>query len=288
MKIILLLIMLCLSIMYIPGSGGSDVALPYNVLLTGWVGLALIALPYARKTSFTRAERQPLITAGGLLLLLPWLMHAQGNPGVWVLLAALMLWWLLLRQPFASHQKRFLLLAVFAAALCQCALALIQVFAPNLAAQWLEFDWLRNHGRPYGIFQQINLLASFLATGLGCGFLLLTQQTRRRYGVFIIVGLGMIAFCLALSQSRAGAIGAALVVAILAVTQGGQYPRRTLAALLVMTFCVAAGWYITHHVQIWVNGQPYLLAREYGTSTHERWHILTISWQMILQKPWFG
>ncbi len=41
-------------------------------------------------------------------------------------------------------------------------------------------------------------------------------------------------------------------------------------------------------MQIWVNGQPYLLAREYGTSTHERWHILTISWQMILQKPWFG
>lgn len=288
MRSLFLFLALCLMGMYIPGSGGSGVALPYNLLLIGWSGLVLLTLTFIKKSHALRAERQPLVTIGCLLLLLPWLIQARGNPGVWGLLAALILWLWLLLQSFGPQQKQWILSAIFVLAICQCAISIIQVFFPALAVRWFEFDWLRNHGRPYGIFQQVNLLASFLATGLGCGFLLLMRETRRHYTFVLIAGLGLLAFCLTLSQSRAGAIGAGSIVAILIVIQGWKSPRRIVIAIAAMAFCVAAGWYITHHVQIWVNGQPYLLAREYGTSTHERWHILTISWQMILQKPWFG
>lgn len=174
-------IVLCLSAFYIKNSATAGVALPYNLTFIAWLGLVLMILAWRYKNAELKAQRQPLLTAGSLLLLLPWLLEARDNPGVWVLLAAVVLWQALLRLSFTPRQKRQILLAVFVLALGQALIALLQAFCPHLAMQLYEYDWLRNHGRPYGIFQQVNLLASFLATGVGCGFLLLltTHAVRR-------------------------------------------------------------------------------------------------------------
>ncbi|MBE4916894.1 pilin glycosylation ligase domain-containing protein, partial [Enterobacter cloacae complex sp. P4RS] len=87
-------------------------------------------------------------------------------------------------------------------ALCQVILCFIQSFLPNVAKDWYEYNWLRNGGRPYGIFQQVNLLASFLASGLACGYLLLMQEKRIYRQYVIITGLAAIAIILAINQSR--------------------------------------------------------------------------------------
>jgi len=272
---------------YIPGTGGAGVALPYNLTFIAWLGLVLIILALRYKNAELKAQRQPLLTAGSLLLLLPWLLEARDHPGVWVLLAAVLLWLGLLRLSFTPRQKRQILLAVFVLALGQALIALLQAFCPHLAMQLYEYDWLRNHGRPYGIFQQVNLLASFLATGVGCGFLLLLT-THRRQAWLLTAGLGVMVFVLALNQSRAGAIGAVVVIAALCVVAGRGKLTRAGAALGVMILCAWAGWYITQHVTVMVNGEPYLMARDYAGSTRERWHILVITWQMIMEKPWLG
>lgn len=280
-------IVLCLSAFYIKNSATAGVALPYNLTFIAWLGLVLMILAWRYKNAELKAQRQPLLTAGSLLLLLPWLLEARDNPGVWVLLAAVVLWQALLRLSFTPRQKRQILLAVFVLALGQALIALLQAFCPHLAMQLYEYDWLRNHGRPYGIFQQVNLLASFLATGVGCGFLLLLT-THRRQAWLLTAGLGVMVFVLALNQSRAGAIGAVVVIAALCVVAGRGKLTRAGAALGVMTLCAWAGWYITQHVTVMVNGEPYLMARDYAGSTRERWHILVITWQMIMEKPWLG
>ncbi len=280
-------IVLCLSAFYIKNSATAGVALPYNLTFIAWLGLVLMILAWRYKNAELKAQRQPLLTAGSLLLLLPWLLEARDNPGVWVLLAAVVLWQALLRLSFTPRQKRQILLAVFVLALGQALIALLQAFCPHLAMQLYEYDWLRNHGRPYGIFQQVNLLASFLATGVGCGFLLLLT-THRRQAWLLTAGLGVMVFVLALNQSRAGAIGAVVVIAALCVVAGRGKLTRAGAALGVMTLCAWVGWYITQHVTVMVNGEPYLMARDYAGSTRERWHILVITWQMIMEKPWLG
>ncbi|WP_336277699.1 PglL family O-oligosaccharyltransferase [Cronobacter dublinensis] len=262
-------------------------ALPYNLTFIVWLGLVLIILAWRYKNAELNAPRQPLLLSGGLLLLLPWLLEARDNPGVWVLLAAVVLWQALLRLSFTPRQKRQILLAVFVLALGQALIALLQAFCPHLAMQLYEYDWLRNHGRPYGIFQQVNLLASFLATGVGCGFLLLLT-TPRRQAWLLTAGLSVMVFVLALNQSRAGAIGAVVVTAAICAVAGRGKITRVGAALGVMTLCAWAGWYITQHVTVMVNGEPYLMARDYAGSTRERWHILVITWQMIMEKPWLG
>ncbi|XES82678.1 O-antigen ligase family protein [Franconibacter pulveris] len=286
----LLLLLLCLTLFYIPDSGGSGVALPFNLTFLCWLGLVLIILAWRYRNAELKAPRQPLLLAGGLLLLLPWLLQARGNPGVWVLLAALLLWLALLRLPFTPRHRRAALLAVFVLALGQAGTGLLQAFCPHLAARLYEFDWLRNQGRPYGIFQQVNLLASFLATGAGCGFLLLLTERRARgiTAVLITAGLGVLAFVLALNQSRAGAVGAVAVIAALCAVAGRGKAPRAGAALAVMALGAGAGWYITQHVTVLVNGEPFLMARDYAGSTQERRHILHITWQMIMLHPWAG
>lgn len=284
----IVLVFFCLTLFYIHDSGGAGVALPYNLTFIAWLGLVLIILAWRYKNAELKAQRQPLLTAGSLLLLLPWLLEARDNPGVWVLLAAVLLWLGLLRLSFTPRIKRQILLAVFVLALGQALIALLQAFCPHLAMQLYEYDWLRNHGRPYGIFQQVNLLASFLASGIGCGFLLLLTTRRTARIGLIVPGLGVLAFVLALNQSRAGAIGAVVVIVALYAAAGRGRIMRAGAALGIMTLCAWAGWYITQHVTVMVNGEPYLMARDYAGSTRERWHILVITWQMIMEKPWLG
>lgn len=282
------LLLLLLMFLYVPGTGGSGVALPYNLTFMAWLGLTLITFFLAHRGQIAKSESHRLLLAGGVLLLLPWFLDARDEPGVWVLLATVLLWQELLRLSFTPRLKRQILLVVFVLALGQALIALLQAFCPHLAMQLYEYDWLRNHGRPYGIFQQVNLLASFLASGIGCGFLLLLTTRRTARIGLIVPGLGVLTFVLALNQSRAGAIGAVVVIVALYAAAGRGRIMRAGAALGVMTLCAWAGWYITQHVTVMVNGEPYLMARDYAGSTRERWHILVITWQMIMEKPWLG
>ncbi|MDT3641298.1 O-antigen ligase family protein, partial [Cronobacter sakazakii] len=197
--------------------------------------------------------------------------------------------WLWLRYLYAFQDyKKEILLFIFILALTQSITGICQTFCPFLAQKIYEYDWLRNHGRPYGIFQQVNLLASFLASGIGCGFLLLMQQRLRRNVLLCTAGLSLLTFVLVLNQSRAGAIGALLIVLCLAALLWRQHPARSAAALTLMIISAASAWYITQHTTVLVNGVPYSLARSYGESTRERWQMLCITWHMIMLHPWAG
>ncbi|RTP97296.1 O-antigen ligase domain-containing protein [Enterobacter sp. WCHEn045836] len=272
---------------YLPGNGGAGVTLPWNLTFTAWTGMMLIVLACRYKSTSARGESQPLITLGGILLLLPWLLQARGNPGVWTLLAALLLWQLLMRIPLTTVRRQQILWAVFILALGQAGIGLLQTFSPSIAARLYEFNWLRNHGRPYGIFQQVNLMASFLAIGIACGFLLL-MKSGSRAARLIVPGLGLLAFVMALNQSRAGAMGAVISVIAISWLVGRNHPLRMWAGVMIMILAACAGVHITQHITVLVNGQPSLIARDYTGSTRERLYILEITWKMIQAHPWTG
>ncbi|PQX40116.1 lipid A core--O-antigen ligase [Cronobacter sakazakii] len=275
-----------LTLFYIANSGGYGIALPFNLTFLCWLGSLVMLLAWRYRKG--DADRQPLLLAGGLLLLVSGFMQVKENPGVWVLLGAVFLWQGLRHLSFTSRYRRTILVVVFVLALGQTTVSLLQVFCPPLAMRLYEYDWLRNHGRPYGIFQQVNLLASFLASGIGCGFLLLMQQRLRRNVLLCTAGLSLLTFVLVLNQSRAGAIGALLIVLCLSALLWRQHPARSAAALTLMIISAASAWYITQHTTVLVNGVPYSLARSYGESTRECWQMLCITWHMIMLHPWTG
>ncbi|ELY5814255.1 O-antigen ligase family protein [Cronobacter turicensis] len=272
---------------YFPNSGGAGISLPYNILFLGWASIIIFASAVVQN-QITNKPYCGLIILGGGILLFTALMRSPQDKASIVLLIGLLFWCGLTYLCVTRLQKCQILLAVFILALAQALIGLIQTFMPHLAMQLYEYDWLRNQGRPYGIFQQVNLLASFLASGIGCGFLLLMQQRLRRNALLCIAGLGLLTFVLVLNQSRAGEIGAILIVLCLAALLWRQYPARSVAALILMTISAATAWYITQHTTVLVNGVPYSMARDYASSTHARWQILAITWQMIMEKPWLG
>ncbi|MGL5437356.1 MAG: O-antigen ligase family protein, partial [Lachnospiraceae bacterium] len=282
----LLAILLCF---YIPNSGGQGITLPFNLTFILWIGMMLFYFALNQKYITTPAARPPQsILIGGGLLLLPWLAHAGTQPSVWVLLAALLFWYVLICLPCGETHKRFILRTIVFLAVCQGGMGLLQAFVPSISSGLMEYNWMHSHGRPYGIFQQINLLASFLATGIGCSFLLLltTRHPLAAWGYLLVIGL--LVFVLAINQSRAGALGAGLTALLMVGILWREAPWRAMGGAGIVILAALAGWFVTCHLNIMVNGVPYLMARSYESSTLERWNILRVTLQLILEKPWSG
>lgn len=272
---------------YFPDNGGKALNLPYNLIFLAWVSIVMAYSIWHHNTVYS-VFWQDFILLGAVSVCLPWIFQMNNNHEVIVFLIFVLMWFLINRILIFSNIRTSLLAGVFLISLCQSIIASLQTFCPHLAMQLYEYDWLRNHGRPYGIFQQVNLLASFLASGIGCGFLLLFVVRRRLSVVGITTGLSLLTFVLVLNQSRAGAIGALLIVLCLATLLWRQHPARSAAALTLMIISAVSAWYITQHTTVLVNGVPYSLARSYGESTRERWQMLRITWHMIMLHPWAG
>lgn len=277
-----------LSALYIPSAGGSGVNLAYNLLLTLCVGGFVIFTAFVKYYPRREYNNQCLIILGVAGIGIPWLLQINNNAGCIVLLISFLLWWY--SQKWYIHQKtkQKVVFIFFCIALVQAIIAIIQTFYPSLALSLYEYNWLRNHGRPYGIFQQVNLLASFLATGTGCGFLLLLKEKRKPAVILYIVGLSGLSFVLSINQSRAGILGAFVVLSALTLLFGKQVKLRTGAALLSMIAAMAAGSWIVQHTHVIMDGQFFSLARSFEDSTRSRARILRITMKMITLKPWFG
>ncbi|NDO83181.1 hypothetical protein CJP72_21130 [Citrobacter sp. NCU1] len=283
------IIILCFaSAFYIPSAGGTGVNLGYNLLLLLFVGLAFIFLSCRRQPLCRVANNQWLVISGALCTGIPWAFQTANSSGVIIFCVAFVCWSLMRPWYLNDNTKRQIVALIFCLSLVQCGIALIQTFSPALGFSWYEYSWLRNHGRPYGIFQQVNLLGSFLATGSGCGFLLLQKETRFLRSVVCFAGLALLAFVIALVQSRAGMVGAVIVVlAQLPLFQKNQ-TSKILVALGLMILATVAGYWIVLHTHVVINGKVEMMAREFQGSNHERLHILATTLTMIAQKPFSG
>lgn len=287
---------------YFPNNGGSGLMLPHNILAWWCCGaLAISTALWCRSWRFIPAvkSRMLLLMPGGAALWsLPLLWAPTGVAfveGAWHVVALwglLVLLWLMRLLPARRERICSVLTIIWFAALAQSIFGFLQV---TVLAHYGGFSGQR----PVGIFQQVNLLASFLSTGFAC--LLLRGYLRpagsRALRTTACASLVFIPFMLELLQSRAGALGAmssAVLVTCLALRSG--YPRRRILGswLLVLSgILLALAWQHglvdrffpdTEHLSL-----PASFAlRDTTGSTHERWHIILNTWQMILEHPWLG
>ncbi|MBE4994501.1 O-antigen ligase C-terminal domain-containing protein [Enterobacter cloacae complex sp. P6RS] len=228
------------------------------------------------------------VSTGGALFAIPWFFYIRTSPDVLIFLLALVGYVIISFESISKVSRVCILQVIFSLALCQVILCFIQSFLPNVAKDWYEYNWLRNGGRPYGIFQQVNLLASFLASGLACGYLLLMQEKRIYRQYVIITGLAAIAIILAINQSRTGWIGAVAAILLLNIFFITSRPRQCIEGTVAMCLAAAFGIWIVQHVSVLINGQHWTLSREYINSNHDRWAMLTTTWKMIMDKPVTG
>ncbi|WP_217541469.1 PglL family O-oligosaccharyltransferase [Vibrio metschnikovii] len=177
---------------FMPNPGGAGLALSFNpttwiavsiTIAIGWYQIALNqSLRYSKLTVVFFVSC--CILSAPLLYGNAYLAGAIGRlTGLWAGLAL----FICLQQFYLSNKhKQRLLWYILLAVLIQASFGLYQylLLSPN---NWFGYNTLAN--RPYGIFQQPNVMASFMATGLIVSGYLLARQPKKYDTKLLEIGL---------------------------------------------------------------------------------------------------
>jgi len=144
---------------------------------------------------------------------------------------------------FTLRQTEQLLLIILLAAIVHALYAISQIFWPHLYPQ---FRAPRMGSAPYGIFQQINLLASFQATALLIGFYLLSRPLVRSHSfmvpAFILLAIFLSSFLVFYAGSRVGLLSAVAGLLLIICSRYRQLWNNKKFLFIALTFFIAAGF----------------------------------------------
>lgn len=233
--------------------GGAGLYLPFNAW--GWIfaslviGLGLWRVTLQQRLVFSLL--QGWLWLGGLLLLLPMAypgfeLKDYAIPRLLGLFAGLLFLLCLYQWQLVRASRDRLIYLLLGAVAIEALLGLVQYYL-LVPGNWIGYDTHAN--RPYGIFQQPNVMASFMATGLVLASWLELRGNPHvwlrglRYGVILAASLLLVVL-----QSRVGQLGGLLALLLLV-------PQLHRQGLLVRILClVLLGVIVGLASQYWVAG----------------------------------
>lgn len=244
-------IMMVLSVLYgllgmhffMHNPGGAGLYLPFNAW--GWVFASLaIGLGLWQVTLRQRLVFSPLqagLWIGALLLLLPMLypgfaLKDYAIPRLLGLFAGLLFLFGLYQWRFNRLQRDRLLYLILIAIAMEAALGLVQFYLLT-PGNWIGYDTKAN--RPYGIFQQPNVMATFMATGIALAIWL--EQRREAGRLLMALRYGVIlsaALLLVVLQSRVGQLGGLLALFLLMPQLHRQHLLSRVLALVILAVAI--------------------------------------------------
>jgi O-antigen polymerase len=262
-------------------NGGSGLELPMNIgawLYACGVLLIIGASGGGRNWALTRPAL--LFSGGAALLVLLCLLTPAVWRGVAMMRAAgiaggLLFYLMLFRLPLEGRGRRTVLTILWLAVNIECLAFLAQYL--RLATSLWEFPWWR-YARPYGIFQQVNVMADFAACGALLSMLLFfRREPWLRRG--IIATLLLQGFVIGECQSQTGYLGVAVGWGLLLLVFPGRR-RQLTGLLLLLSGGVLIGVLVRHLFML-----PFV---DHGESVYTRWVVLVNAWRMFLLNPWRG
>ncbi len=265
--------------------GGAGLYLPFNAW--GWIFASLVmALGLWQVTLNQRLMVSPLLTVlwlGGLLLLLPMAypgfeLKDYAIPRLLGLFAGLLFLASLYQWRLDRGARDRLLYLLLGAVAIEALLGLVQYYL-LVPGNWLGYDTKVN--RPYGIFQQPNVMASFMATGLSLAIWLELRGHGHpwlrglRYGVILATSL-----LLVVVQSRVGQLGGVLALLLLVPR---LHRERLLGRMLGL---VALG------VALGLASQYGMAGAKRGLEMYQSGGMRSVYWpyaaRLIAEAPWSG
>ncbi|BDM62675.1 ligase [Shewanella sp. NFH-SH190041] len=274
-----------------PNLGGAGLQLPTNAI--GWIFITLmiaLGLWHIATTSTLRYNRFNLVLLlGGAMMTLP-LCWASGITAPLSYARLLGLWGGILffvslqQMRFNPQQKRTLLYLILTAVLIESLFSLYQYF---LLQSGNIFGYNTVINRPYGIFQQPNVAASFLTTGVALSLYLLSTESRQSAKWLCLVTLFVAVIPVVILQSRTGYLS--LVIAPMLMLPWAWhrcYKAQRLPELLA--------WLALYAVSMLLGSltleQADSVARAAAEMTNPgaRVPIYLHSLEMFLEKPWLG
>lgn len=277
----------CLIAMHIywPNRGGSGFYLPWNLVGGIFIALAILGAMLFSRPPLAVSGFFNRLALGGLILSLPllwaqqpWLSEAL--PRLLGLALGIMAYFALLQIPLDRSRRRRLLTLLLAVTVIEALFGLVQ-YSLLQPGNWIGYNSLKN--RPYGIFQQWNLMASFMATGLALAlYLLSNRRPLSRSLQWLSTSILVLApLLLVVIASRVGLLAALLLSPLQLWMLFRINRRRAAAALLLLVTGVGVGLLL-----VLINGATRAI-----TVAEPIFYRLAY-WQealrMIAERPWFG
>ena len=293
-------------LMFIPfiNAGGYGTELPQNLL--AWMVVVLCAITVCL---FYPGGR-PVVTAtwllwlsGAVLLTLPvlwapesvWLTgRAPGLLGLW---GSVAFYLALLQCRFSPGQRQWIWGFIVISSVVECGVVIQDFFYPDTLPPALMNILLTSGRMATGSFQQVNVTASYLATGLAVAMLMLagrgggslrfSAHSGRTGDGLLVLSMFLISGILVLLQSRTGWVGGIAAYVILLILYGVRKniaisPRRGMALFISPVVGSAVGMMLLH-------SPGGLVARISKTeSNYQRLLTLKETWSMIRLHPWKG
>lgn len=263
--------------------GGAGLHLPHNIVI--WAMMALLAialyLPQSEEAHTGKAPGNLWLLFGALLITFPGLWPASlQHVGAWLprilgLWGGIILLLGLFRLKINQSARQSWLLLILLSTWGQAILTSLQWFVFT-ANNWMEFDITE---RPYGIFQQTNILASYLATGYAIAIYLFMVSGNRIIRGISTLTLLIFPGMLMLLQSRIGWLGGVITLSLLSLYYWRQ--RKMAWLWLCVLLSLLAAFYLQEQL---ING----MSVSKDSSNKDRWLILEYTWRMIQQHPWLG
>lgn len=226
-----------------PNFGGYGLNMPQN--FAAWIFTApLIGLglwQWARDRVFHFSISLALYWLGAAMLALPLFFPnvidiASAAPRIAGLIAGLLLYTAALQINWTSVHWRNVLILVLAGIAVESVLGLLQYFVLEPGNYW-GYNTLQN--RPHGSFQQVNVMASFIATGFAISLYLILSKDEHamapaaKIGAVLACFMALSApFLLVVIQSRTGQLGGLAALLLLLPSLRRQGPVLTRQLLL--------------------------------------------------------
>ncbi len=272
--------------------GGRGLDLTYNIpswfiaILLISTGLAV----FARQQRFIYPLHSWAFWVLPIIVVLTGLVEGSDQPIAWLfrqiyLLGGIFFLFTLFQfQPTQQSIERILLYVVFSA-LLNAILATFQILNPAALEGW--FVTARNY--PIGVFQQVNVVASYLATGLIIAIYLISQPSFQARSwvlkVLLVVSTGMAAFIIIIIGSRVGLISGVIGLLLIILSRWKQLKRQPIIMSLVL-LAIAAGTFQGKTGFERISERTAEVA--VGASASARVNMYRIAAELVAEKPVFG
>ncbi|WP_420597648.1 Wzy polymerase domain-containing protein [Neptuniibacter sp.] len=278
---------------YQPNFGGEGLYLPYNSSV--WFIAVWVIASAALLISWNGHIILPRYWLGLSLLPLGALISGfivqNSNPSEWltrvsVIIGGFFFFISLFQFRLSSKQIDQSLYIVLAMGMIAAAYGLFQIhgmekiypFIPNTI-----------DGQPIGIFQQINIQASLMATLLALIYYIASRPSINSMSLFIKVALCLTAFVasynIAASGSRVGLLGASLAILVLVIGRWRLFKLRKMTIFFIFIFTIAGSGLQIGGLQKSTLKFDRAIG---GVDADIRWKVYKISWDLFLESPLTG
>ncbi len=278
-----------------PNLGGRGLYLPFNsavwIAAIGCISGALLKASLGLKLKLPQNYLHLLIVP--IVIILSGMLASSSQPIPWLfrqlfIIGGIAFLFALFQFNSTERKVNQALILMIASTLIHALIGLFQLYSPSLISAWLP----TNEGKtPSGIFQQINVQATYLVTGITLILFLISRPVSRTLHPFTICMLLITAtvcsFIVIYSGSRAGLLSLILSLLLLIAFRRKQllHRKKLTAAFLI---ALSIGSFLGSQSLGFESTLSKTSDIAKGTSASARLSMYSIAWELIQKEPLTG